>query len=831
MEARLKRTSDSGVRTGSALILTVVLTSLLAIVGVLFMLLSRMDKVSASASSQDRQLGLAVDAVIATISDQLVQDTPGVLKGTDGQPFVEYYDYPDPCNPWLACLEPEMGDGGVYRWTQVSDLSPSAKTRADRSLRVKVIQEYDSITDPHGPADADGDGVADANWFVLDGVRSSKARPIYAAVRIIDHGAMLNVNTAWDFNPADPCLCDGSNPMQIDLAYLAQRGANTDPVKTLSKGRGHSQADWRSYLQDVVWKFGNPPAPYTPFDISDELKLRYRYVLNLVRITSRIEKLWTSAFDGGLQVPVDSGGKGLDPWARKIIYTVPTTASTVIDPNYDFRHISTVYSLDRIIDPCGQRMVDVNTADANSLYHALQKGGVSDIGVAAQLAVNILDFVDSYTTPTAFKPAGSAVTYYGMEAQPFIRQIGFRISATDPKTQANNEFSVELYNPFDVTIDLKDCLLSLRSQTGQADVPLPASMGPGSSIWLSSKDKNPDRSNLILALYNPTSGGGYQLTQRYNLYLIRSQDKNNRFYLDRQFTQDPWFDWNTVKGKFQYYARADLRWNILYQTMDLFGEKALIKTPASRDDNPTAWDWVDTHAKGRNYNLLTQKDFVTIGEISRFLTIGLKPNDQDSMLGVQLAPQPAEETIRLDLRDPAMADVFQYLTVIAQERFGGTKTENRVKGRINVNTAPAFVIDRLPWLQWAQDQKGLRIGEAIVNYRNQHGAFNSIGDLMQIPEMAGLLGVSVQETTDPNIHGPDLTPDSEFSDLEARDLLFSRISNLVTVRSDVFSAYILVRIGETGPQRRVLAILDRSSVKTADDKVRVIALQTVPYPR
>jgi hypothetical protein len=61
--------------------------------------------------------------------------------------------------------------------------------------------------------------------------------------------------------------------------------------------------------------------------------------------------------------------------------------------------------------------------------------------------------------------------------------------------------------------------------------------------------------------------------------------------------------------------------------------------------------------------------------------------------------------------------------------------------------------------------------------------------------------------------------------------LFSRISNLVTVRSDVFSAYILVRIGESGPQRRVLAILDRSSVKTADDRVRVIVLQTVPDPR
>jgi hypothetical protein len=49
MEARSKRNSESGRRVGSALILTVLLTSLLAIVGVLFVLLTRMDKLSASA--------------------------------------------------------------------------------------------------------------------------------------------------------------------------------------------------------------------------------------------------------------------------------------------------------------------------------------------------------------------------------------------------------------------------------------------------------------------------------------------------------------------------------------------------------------------------------------------------------------------------------------------------------------------------------------------------------------------------------------------------------------------------------------------------------------
>ena len=73
-------------------------------------------------------------------------------------------------------------------------------------------------------------------------------------------------------------------------------------------------------------------------------------------------------------------------------------------------------------------------------------------------------------------------------------------------------------------------------------------------------------------------------------------------------------------------------------------------------------------------------------------------------------------------------------------------------------------------------------------------------------------------------------------DFEERDLIFSRISDLVTVRSDVFTAYILVRIGENGPQKRVIAILDRSKITPDgsggfDGKVEIRALHPVPDPR
>jgi hypothetical protein len=87
---------------------------------------------------------------------------------------------------------------------------------------------------------------------------------------------------------------------------------------------------------------------------------------------------------------------------------------------------------------------------------------------------------------------------------------------------------------------------------------------------------------------------------------------------------------------------------------------------------------------------------------------------------------------------------------------------------------------------------------------------------------------------------PDLThidyyatnqDDDAKNDFEERLLIFSRISNLVTVRSDVFTAYILVRLGTDGPQKRMIAILDRSDVTDKNDKVRILALQAVPDPR
>jgi len=99
-----KQLSKNASFRGSALILTVVLTSLLAIVGVMFLMMSRIDRMATSAISEDKQLDLAVDTMVGRISRQLAWDVPGV--NVPGLQVSEYHDYPGPNDIWLAASEP-----------------------------------------------------------------------------------------------------------------------------------------------------------------------------------------------------------------------------------------------------------------------------------------------------------------------------------------------------------------------------------------------------------------------------------------------------------------------------------------------------------------------------------------------------------------------------------------------------------------------------------------------------------------------------------------------------------------------------------------------------
>jgi hypothetical protein len=849
---------ESRKKAGSALILAVVLTTLLATIGVLFVLLSRIDKMAASAASENREINLAVETVVAKIKQELVSDVPGVAG--------EYYDYPGLEDRWLASLEPNVDDRGttrtdddIYYWPQISDVTGYLKYRrwparnvlitnsapAPPLLRA-VIEDYRPIAlDPNGLlleqlADADGDGVADSMWVKVDGITSSKGRPIYAAIRIIDNGGMLNVNTGFKFNPADPCFSsidyiDGHSQLQINLMALAGRPPlplwpvgipytpQEEKLLLSERDRCGIGAGLNDYENFVIWSYGKLARPYTPFDISDELELRYRFLLNHEDIDTRLEE-WGGEFRSTiLSTPVTSGGQELDTWFKRAHFDPNIlNLNDPKDPNYyAYRHIATTCNMDRIIRRDGGKMLNVNAnyrtqPEIYALFSAIH-AGLYDANVAgasqivAQMAVNLIDYRDSDDDVTTFALSPIEI-YYGFERPCiYISELDYNqvtiMTGSPPTPTIYKSYAVELYKPYsEDSIPRLGRFGTWRLVVDGAFIDIDRdSLPPGRTFCVV---QNQDSAASISVDANAVKKDWNQL----------SFAANSKVELQRM-VRDP-------NGASKYIA-VDSIWvptrlvtgnGLRSYQRDITKHKCIRRLWDSSTRTPTLGSlnsYVDS-STGLIQARPANRSFTNIGEIGMIFQMSAYSQGPNP-----IKPTDNEFTARLNLINPAFQQIFNYLTVIDPADHGQPPFETRIKGRINVNTAPWFVIAQLPWMQ-------PQIARAIVGYRDTAAkGFRSIGELMNVAEM----GFYTYDNIDLNGF-PDLTPndgDGIQGNFEERDVIFARISNLVTVRSDVFTAYILVRIGANGPQRRVIAILDRSRVP--EDRVKIIALQLVPDPR
>ncbi len=950
---------------GSALILTVVLTSMLAIVGILFVMMARVDKMATSAISENRELDLAVETVIARVSQQLILDVPGIL-------VQEYYDYPDAGNPWLASLEPEIDDRGtpadltddIYYWRHISDVNNQLGLGA-WNLPAVVIPDYqpplqigDSnalIPSPY-PADADADGVSDSVWIKIPDITSSKGKPIYVAVRVVDNDAMLNANTHFKFDPnaVDANQIDGSSQLQVNLMGLSWRQGFSvyDPCDEIDLLRaranpafGLNPLDLRQYERDVIWRYGRPNGSYTPFDISDELEMRYRYLLNHTDIDTRLE-----AWGGEFRIntfwrPVVQSVK-LRDWFYSAYYDVGMP-----DPNYAYRHIATTYNMDRIIDPNGDKMINVNEETSPSrIYYALMRSAAPSIVPQqqyAQLAVNLVDFIDDDPWVSIFpdvndpffepnNPLNPAGKYYGFDAQPFITEIGIILPASVQLDKSKppvvfgpsvSSFAVELYNPFDCNIPLRDFELELFNKRtldirtiyfDPCDIiyahscfvisnnPLAFGLDPLSPNVIVRPElilfTEPDKSKPpVFTIYSDNA---------YDVFLKRLVSLNEpMIYVDRQAI-DPNL---ALAGSARSFGRDVRDWRVIYQTLieDVaYGGNLGIANncgfmPSGFPCYPSEFFLKHLYSYFLPNPLYPTARLITVGDIPRLLTLG-HGITRDSTIGQQLVTYELlelstlvgqEHNVRLDVQNPLHSNVFQYLTVFDPNSDGidndadgltdeGDGSEWKVPGRININTAPWYVLAQLPWVThpFITDPS---IARAIVAYRDKLPLFDGAGNLIadygdrtaatgsplplreelgfaSIGELAMVVNTFDAPNSVPNYRNfsmryyidesdlpyfPDLTTadddppytipdpcDEVIDDFEERDVIFSRISNLVTVRSDVFTAYILVRIGVDGPQKRVVAILDRSGVNRMNvglpaGRVRIVSLHEVPDPR
>ena len=166
-----------------------------------------------------------------------------------------------------------------------------------------------------------------------------------------------------------------------------------------------------------------------------------------------------------------------------------------------------------------------------------------------------------------------------------------------------------------------------------------------------------------------------------------------------------------------------------------------------------------------------------------------------------------------------------------------------VEGLINLNTAPAPVIATLPMVLNPDGSinrvANLKLAEAIVRARGT-GKFTSLFELMDVEagreeSFANAWGTLRPDRDVRNAGLGDVSPaDGTVNDFEQAYLVLDRISNLVTLRSDTFTCYVVVQgwrnVGsesaEVVSEKRWAFILDRSQMRTPSDALTIMQVKT-----
>jgi len=159
-----------------------------------------------------------------------------------------------------------------------------------------------------------------------------------------------------------------------------------------------------------------------------------------------------------------------------------------------------------------------------------------------------------------------------------------------------------------------------------------------------------------------------------------------------------------------------------------------------------------------------------------------------------------------------------------------------IHGQININTANWKVLSTIPFTNNAATNAA--IAKAIVAYRDANGPFTSLFDLYLVNGFK--TNQPISDADDPDDNEGDFSPDGlgnkdgviDPHEFEKEYLLITRISNLLTTRSDSFTAYVLVQgwrnantpQAELVVQRRAAMLIDRSGVTRDNRETRTMLI-------
>ncbi len=500
-------------------------------------------------------------------------------------------------------------------------------------------------------------------------------------------------------------------------------------------------------------------------------------------LLSETEIIGTSSYTSRLETIFNNRGVSQSD-QEDFLKTWLTTysADTIVCPPYslDSGTSTTMLNINALVNNEGAYTSGTYDPDkkAQMLVEVLTAGGVPDVE-RQQIAVNIIDFVDSNGTVTAYNDGSN--TYYGVEKTPYINEVEAEVNGA---TSAGNGKFIELFNPYDTTINLANWTIT---GTTMNQVTLTGTIGSQTYYVIA------DNAQAYVTDFNYNSS---TTADQYDA-LVNGLTTTGEVLT---FKDD-----NNIIVQITNYGNADSTTN----TKQLNDPRPIPLTASASDP----WEWTtgaETAGQENQTAIFNPGDgndgWSDITWKPSFLVADRRFSNRGYLgfihRGIEWSSVRVGDTVAYPIDFPNLLD---YITItdpsmdyIDNDGDGdidaddtGTQTadidgkEYRIPGLINVNTAPEEVLLSLP-----------NVDATIANkiFTSGQKPFTSIRHLVD----------NVTEITD-----------TSATNKWGEEKIFRSISNLITTRSNVFTVYVTAQITDEAissvyAEKRILAIVDRS---------------------
>ena len=859
---------------GSVIVMVVGLLVMLAMIGTTFIIVSFFDRkesfgVAAAAPMKQVAQGTLQQILTERLADLYIDDkgtqdpTDDVIYGS-ADDYKKQVDYPhEDFDKALACFSPIDTGGGNLVWKHISNLF---NENADKVSDVPV--DSASLVDTDGYLN---DGTHSGDAILHDtGVNSPTGQRYYVAVRIIDASALVNINTAYTPSQAAANTIMPVTNISLDVitdAATRDRVHAGDADIGLTGRDGGTGDDIATYNANYVQRPLNPAnGAYRPYDAGDMLALAW-----------------------GADQPSTATGRiyqALGTWFAQVKPYLTTFSASrdyvrwipLSNENLRLTH-----------------KVNINTASFLDLFKAFYNAIPADVPgfpagdqgrrlIAAQLAANVIDFCDNDDIPYEPTAADMATInlagqrIFGIERQPFITEAWLRLYYNGSIVEQLS--AIELYNPYKTAINLTGYKLQVGANT--YDATLPASIPAGGRIVLVSNSTKIRAVNAYTntaldlrqtcTLLRPTTGANYVPVGQvgFDDFGLTTPDDMNPGPVYRAIRRDD----SASRAKYSVAIYKD--YDVTYCTDDPGCPSSdttnLGRSNVSVDDaGLAALNIAPTPVFVRNSAM------ITLGDLSRIFYVGPKSDGTplDKVLE-SMAPSNSMNG-RLNLLGgiksggwgdnripniPAACMISDYLAMLVPDANNDGRTDT-LYGKININTAPSAVLATLPTLAALPQAERDNIITGIINYRDDPSSRAALGisDLRDDPGFAtaGEIAIPLNKsaitlTTLPNSNynnnspncymigdggtsddGLDqITGQNNIYDITKYDIYYAWLINQITVRSDVYIAFIRVDMRPVGEDlstaadrqplatRRYIAVIDRTNCTSSNDLPRVL---------